>query len=951
MAVLFDWDGRFFMRKRYIIIILLIVIGSVSSYLFYENMRQMGDDSKQKDFQHVLKDQFSGIYPKLVKLLYDYDKDMPGVGRKMKLPLFQIVLSRKDVVHFSELYGKYEDPAFGSRYYTQNNKWRKASLIFNGKTYKIKIKSHGRAPTGHRRGNYISYSIKLRKGEQINNAKRFNLIIRDRVFSYQLFVNELAEYFGIISQKREAISVRVNNWDEKLYYLENRLDDAFMEAEKKSSYRIFSYSSSSLASSDKALISHDSEFNSKELQHKFKEVFKDSEYPEKHREAIYERYSDLNKAISNKNFEELENYFDIEYITSFEAVRALSGLIGHGLINGNFYVFFDTASGKFYPTIRRDNIPSKLNLDGQKTPEQLGNLWTAHDGDVFKFPLFYLLSQNDQIRQKKYRKIYQFITNDGEKSRKQFQDLVENNRKTHYAGWLKLLLSGLFPYNDIVGHNMNVLKEYLENSSPQISLSSNDQSLMVELEPASMSAIGFKQLRINLPQLKTGRIKGIVKVVISEGDKIIRVWEDNFVVKQGAGRIELKDVVGQIGFSSALDKESNRLKRSYNLLFSFPANVNLANAKDTTSFVLYNKVTGKTLDSSTVTLVSPEKPIAQIKGLFPDKNQLDSRLKRIGDIFNYSITKNEFTIHPGDYEIKEDVIVPDNLKLIIEEGTRLRLGEGKVVLGKNGITIKGTKEKPVVITSIDPAKPFGSVGILGDQNTTSDIRYLRLSNGSERWINGAFFSGGLSIHYNKLVTISDSVISDNKADDGLNVKYAEFVLLKNNQFSNNFADQVDLDYCKGLIQECYFIYSATGDKNGDGLDVSGSHFLIENNSFKGFKDKGASVGEMSSVVLKQNLFEDNLYGIAVKDLSKAFLIRNQFKSNSIDINAYQKKKIFGGGSVYVESGFGGSKKYDEKSIQLFFNPAGIDIPTATDSDIEGLETYLSNLEKTSYLEQ
>ena len=68
----------------------------------------------------------------------------------------------------------------------------------------------------------------------------------------------------------------------------------------------------------------------------------------------------------------------------------------------------------------------------------------------------------------------------------------------------------------------------------------------------------------------------------------------------------------------------------------------------------------------------------------------------------------------------------------------------------------------------------------------------------------------------------------------------------------------------------------------------------------------------------------NLNGVAVKDLSRLFLIQSTFEGNKTDINAYQKKDIFGGGTVYVvrQTKPGGplSYKLDSKS-QLFALPA------------------------------
>jgi hypothetical protein len=300
---------------------------------------------------------------------------------------------------------------------------------------------------------------------------------------------------------------------------------------------------------------------------------------------------------------------------------------------------------------------------------------------------------------------------------------------------------------------------------------------------------------------------------------------------------------------------------------------------------------------------------------------------------NASLTQeNELVIHPGVYEIHEDLIIPNKLKLIIEAGTTLLLAEDKALVAYNGLKVQGTAEKPVIITSIKPDKPFGTIGILGDEKTSSDIRYLHLSNGSERWIGGVYFSGGISFHYNNSVEIFNSTISGNKADDGLNIKHSN-VLITDSTFMDNSADQVDLDYCTGSAINSTFYFSNIDDNNGDGLDISGSSILVKDSRFNGFRDKGLSVGEKSKTALFNNAFYNNNMGAAIKDLSHAYFIGNTFNNNEKDINVYQKKAIFGGGRIYLvpenKRGYKIEYSLDKKSSIRYF--PGVTIPIRLES--------------------
>ena len=84
----------------------------------------------------------------------------------------------RELERFADLYAKFEDPDFRVDYYARNNQWRKAKLIHEDQTYKIRIKAHGKNPSGHRVGKYISYAVKLMDGEELFGFRRFSLIVR-----------------------------------------------------------------------------------------------------------------------------------------------------------------------------------------------------------------------------------------------------------------------------------------------------------------------------------------------------------------------------------------------------------------------------------------------------------------------------------------------------------------------------------------------------------------------------------------------------------------------------------------------------------------------------------------------------------------------------------------------------------------------------------------------------
>ena len=256
----------------------------------------------------------------------------------------------------------------------------------------------------------------------------------------------------------------------------------------------------------------------------------------------------------------------------------------------------------------------------------------------------------------------------------------------------------------------------------------------------------------------------------------------------------------------------------------------------------------------------------------------------------------ELRLRRGAYRLPEHLVLPRGYSLRIEAGTDLQLGAGVVMLVRGGLTISGSADQPVTIRPIEPGQPFGAVAVIGDGSQRTEVTHLELSGGSDAWLDGAQFSGALSIHYQDTVSMSHTTIRDNQGADGLSIKYAAGVV-SDSSFTGNRDDQVDLEYFDGIVRGSRFESAPNGDPNGDGLDLRGSRVVVVNSELTGAADKAASVGEESEVLFVSNRVGDSTIGVAVKDLSTAYLYDNRFDENGHDVRAAMKKRFFDGGHV------------------------------------------------------
>jgi hypothetical protein len=279
-------------------------------------------------------------------------------------------------------------------------------------------------------------------------------------------------------------------------------------------------------------------------------------------------------------------------------------------------------------------------------------------------------------------------------------------------------------------------------------------------------------------------------------------------------------------------------------------------------------------------------------------------LEQLGDGLKKSVVKNQlaekFQLLPGEYVVSSDIFFPIGASLEILPGTIIKIDPKVSILLKGDFIALGSKDAPIVIKKNQDSS-FGAFAIIGNNSRPSNINtnYFFVSGGSESVLDGIYFSGQFAAHIAK-VKIENSIFENSVSDDGINIKFSS-VVLKNNIFRDNFADQVDLDYVTGEVTENKFLYSASNLNETDGLDISGSNLIIQNNLFSNMTDKGLSVGEKSIATISSNKFLNNNLGIAAKDGSSICIDGNIFEKNNKNIVQYIKKKMYSQPNIYSKN--------------------------------------------------
>lgn len=283
-------------------------------------------------------------------------------------------------------------------------------------------------------------------------------------------------------------------------------------------------------------------------------------------------------------------------------------------------------------------------------------------------------------------------------------------------------------------------------------------------------------------------------------------------------------------------------------------------------------------------------------------------------------TNTTFTAAGSPYCLTEDIIVPTGVTLTIEADVALEMsaetnirvigtldiqglaGQEVSIKGKGGVSWGGLSfEEPTTTSTLahlivrnstrgkEPTiYPSGISGL----NATVEIDFLDIAEGR----GPLFFRGGSTI-------LRDSLVHIPLTGDGINIKGGAAETYRSTFLGNNSVDTDAIDYdgvVNGIIKDCR-IYNFRGF-NSDGIDTGEQcvNVLIEGNTIYYNSDKGVSVGQGSTVVMRNNVIVGCPQGVGVKDDGSSISIDQCTFVDCIEaVTSFEKNFGNGGGDVIV----------------------------------------------------
>ena len=724
------------------------------------------------------------------------------------------------------------------------HKWVPASIKFNDKKYKIKIKLKGSHSDHWDDPKKWSFKIKLLNEKTINGFKRFSIQKPyTRNYLYEWLFMKTLKYEGLINSRNIFTEVILNGDYLGLYYLEEFFSKELIENNKRREGPIIGL--------DKDLwlqeVSNKNNLGANFWEDSFwRAKIKPVQFKKDNIDSIQNIY--LKDAINlfenfrNKNLD-LQDVFDLDQMSKIMAIRAIFG--------SNT---FDWRDIKFYYnpiTSLLEPIESEIDISYEKNISR----WWLDDNHSTKKNSEQQRFIDLFIKNKTFYELFLFHLN--RMSQNDYMNKIIQINKDEfdrYFGFLKLN----YPSVDVFS------KSHLDNNRDFIQNTLNPlqiiNSFFIDVSDgyANFTVHNLQALPINLSHFK--------------------IDDKEFFFKN-------KKIID--------GKKYDKPPENYIIQLECNLEFNCKNMESQDINIYYNILGQKKIQSKKVdTFYKLKLPnIKKTTGLIHNLFEFDFLL--IDDV-NKIITFNQKKIF-----IDKPIIIPENFTVNFLPGSEIIFIDEGHIISHSSLNIEGTENQPIIFNSNfeinnndNQANGYG-IFVLNSKNTTN-FKHVIVKNLNYPKLDLGYGLMGSVNFYNTDVIIENSKFIDNiDGDDYVNIINSSFEI-RNVEFINSKYDSIDLDFSNGLMENIYI-----SNSGNDGIDFSGSNVKLENIFIDTVGDKGISTGEKSKIDIKNLNITNSNIGVASKDLSTLNIESLNIMNSNIIAAAYQKKPEYGPGYIKI----------------------------------------------------
>lgn len=318
------------------------------------------------------------------------------------------------------------------------------------------------------------------------------------------------------------------------------------------------------------------------------------------------------------------------------------------------------------------------------------------------------------------------------------------------------------------------------------------------------------------------------------------------------------------------------------------------------------------------------------------------------------------------YLVSGDLVVPAHTTLRIEPGVVVNMPAKASIRVHGAIEALGTAADSItfqLLPTETEANHWGALFFLHTTDTTS-MRYVTVKQASKG--PGLYYAVAALSAFDADLVLDHMNLTDNEANP-LSARYSSVKITNSRLHSKVLGDLINIKYGHGYIENCRFTGNKYPDTDGidydevtdgvirnvvihdfmgsnsDAIDIGESALNVRIDSvlLYNITDKGVSVGQQSTVHLKNATMINTNLGVAAKDSSWIHVSHSTFYGVGTPIASYEKNVGHAGGNVTVShsllsNSYDATLLVDDKStLQISDSQSDNDTLPASDNNVTG----------------